>query len=348
MIRLLGAGAFAWVYEAVDLDLEIPVALKILRPEYAGVLNAETRFRREATTAARLRHHNIVTIRDVGQIDGASFVAMDLMPLTLARRLEVLERLPETEVVRMALDVAAALSIAHADGIVHRDIKPDNVLLGPNGEAVVADFGLAGAFTNNRGKPASEISDPNQVMGTPHYFSPEQARGLELDGRADLYALGVTCYRAATGRVPFEGDDWYTVARQHIEAEVVPPRTLVPELSEGFEAIVMRLLAKSPEQRFATASQLVDALLVLPTAPRSRSLSLVPTDASVTQISSPFIGMAVVPARTTRLRKFVVGGIAAIVIATVTVFALPSVAGVTLQQLMRGKFKPTPPNMNAL
>ncbi|MDQ6612188.1 MAG: serine/threonine protein kinase, partial [Gemmatimonadota bacterium] len=341
--RLIGAGAFAWVYEAVDLDLEIPVALKILRPEYAGVPDAETRFRREATTAARLRHPNIVTIRDVGQIEGASFVAMDLLPLSLARRLEVLQRLPEAEVVRMALDVAAALSIAHADGVVHRDIKPDNVLLGLNGESVVADFGLADAITGARDKPTPLLSNPNQVMGTPHYFSPEQARGLDLDGRADLYALGVTCYRAATGRLPFEGDDWYGVARQHIEAEVVPLRNLVPELSAAFEAIVMRLLAKSPDERFATGTQLVDALLMLPTAPVSRALSLVPvTGAAVTQISSPYFGVEVLPKNTLR-RNLVAGGVVAAIAAVALIIALPSVANRNLQSFLHDTAPPSLP-----
>ena len=350
VIRLLGAGAFAWVYEAVDLDLEIPVALKILRPEYAGVPDAETRFRREATTAARLRHPNIVTIRDVGQVDGASFVAMDLLPVSLARRLEVLQRLPEPEVVRMALDVAAALSIAHADGVVHRDIKPDNVLQSQNGESIVADFGLAGAFTNDREKNGAAMSDPNQVMGTPHYFSPEQARGLDVDGRADLYALGVTCYRAATGRVPFEGDDWYEVAKQHIEADVIPPRTLVPELSEGFEAIVLRLLAKNPDQRFASATQLADALLMLPTAPVSRSLSLVPASgAAITQFALPYVGVAVLPAKRSLRRKlaWAVGGIAGLT--AVALIALPSVLNISLQSFLSNNVQPViPPKTDTL
>ena len=271
VIRLLGGGAFAWVYEAVDRDLEIPVALKILRPEFAGQTEAEARFRREAAIAARLRHPNIVTVRDVGQIDGASFVAMDLLPLSLARRLELLQRLPETEVVRIGLDVAAALAIAHAGGVVHRDIKPDNILIGTHGEAVVADFGLARALSS---EPA--LSGSNHVMGTPHYFSPEQARGLELDGRSDLYALGITLYRAATGRLPFEGDDWYAVARMHVEVPAPSARDSVPELSAEFDALVGRLLRKDPAERFGSALQLADALAALPTAPTSR---LTPTTA---------------------------------------------------------------------
>lgn len=264
--RFLGAGAFAWVFEATDLDLEIPVALKILRPEFVGQDQVVSRFRREATLAARLRHPNIVAVRDVGQIGETVFVAMDLHPLTLGRRLELATRIPEAEVVLIGTGVAAALAVAHEQKIVHRDIKPDNILIDRNGEAVVADFGLARALSSSAGTSAT-----SQVLGTPHYFSPEQARGLELDGRSDLYSLGATLYRAATGSVPFDGSDWYAVARHHIESPPRPPRELNPDLSSEFEAVVLKLLAKDPANRFETATQVVDALLSLPSAPAVRS-----------------------------------------------------------------------------
>ena len=260
--RLLGSGAFSWVFEAIDQDLEIPVALKILRPAFAGLDLAEARFRREAAIAARLRHRNIVTVRDVGQADGTVFVVMDLHPLSLGRHLALSGRLPELECVSIGRDVAAALAIAHAGGVIHRDIKPDNILIGAEGEAVVADFGLARAL---RGAPS--VSATNQIMGTPHYCSPEQARGREIDGRSDLYSLGVTLYRAATGHLPFEGGDWYAVAKHHIETTPTPPRRIEPELSAEFDAVILRLLAKSPEQRYQSATQLLDALGALPTAP---------------------------------------------------------------------------------
>ena len=265
VIRLLGSGSFSWVYEAIDQDLEIPVALKILRPEFAGQEAAEARFRREAATAARLRHPNIVTVRDVGQIDGASFVAMDLQPLSLALRLAAVSRLPETEVVRLGMDVASALAIAHAGGVIHRDIKPDNVLIGAAGEAVVADFGMARALV-----PDASVSSSQQLMGTPHYFSPEQARGADLDGRSDLYSLGVMLFRSLSGRLPFEGEDWYVVARQHVDSAPPLLSSLVPDVSPDFEAVVNRLLAKNPDDRFDSAIQLVDALATLPTAPLNR------------------------------------------------------------------------------
>ena len=264
VIRHLGTGAFSWVYEAVDQDLEIPVALKILRPEFAGQAVAEGRFRREAATAAKLRHPHIVTVRDVGLVDGAAFVAMDLYPLTLGRRLTLVGRLPEADVVRLGIGIAAALAVAHASQIVHRDIKPDNILLDANGEAVVADFGLARALA-----ASTSPADTNAVQGTPHYFSPEQARGHDIDGRSDLYALGVTLYRAATGFLPFEGDDWYAIARQHVETPPPPPRSRVPDLSPEFEALLLRLLAKDPAHRYASALHVVDALAALPTAPET-------------------------------------------------------------------------------
>ncbi len=258
VIRFIGGGAFAWVYECIDRDLEIPVALKILRPEFSGDPIAEARFRREASTAARLRHRNIVVVRDVGQSDGASFVAMDLLAGSLGDRLRENGVLPEQDVVRIGLDVAAALSAAHAAGIIHRDIKPDNLLSGPSGETVVADFGLARALAQH-----ASLSATNQVMGTPHYFSPEQARGLELDGRSDLYSLGVTLFRAASGRLPFDGDDWYSVGRQHIDAVVPSPRTFMPTLSVGFERVILRLLAKLPADRYPDADALSAALVEL-------------------------------------------------------------------------------------
>ncbi|MCU0616334.1 MAG: serine/threonine protein kinase [Gemmatimonadaceae bacterium] len=264
LTRLIGSGAYAWVYEAYDAELELAVAVKVLRPEHTGNATSEARFRREATTAARLRHPNIVTIRDVGRSDDATWVVMDLLPGALARRLQVSDALPEPEAVRLGLDVAAALAAAHTAGVIHRDVKPDNILFGASGEAVVCDFGLARALEGG-----ADLSATNQVVGTPHYFSPEQARGESLDGRSDLYALGVTLFRVATGRLPFEGTDWYAVARQHIDNDAPDPRSIAPHLSPGFAAIISRLLAKRPEQRYATALDLASALAALPTAPAS-------------------------------------------------------------------------------
>jgi serine/threonine protein kinase len=201
---LSGSGGFAWVYKAYDPDLEVAVALKILKPQYAGDEKFESRFRREAATAARLRHPNIIKIFAVGKEGDAVYFAMDYLPQGLPERLEALGTLPEPVLVRLGIDVASAIGFAHREGVIHRDIKVDNILFDDHGNAIVADFGIARAVSNY-----VQQTGTNMVVGTPQYFSPEQARGLPLDGRADIYSLGVTLYKAATGTLPFEGSDWY-------------------------------------------------------------------------------------------------------------------------------------------
>ena len=256
---LLGSGGFAWVYRALDPDLDVPVALKVLKPQYAGDPDFEERFRREASTAAKLRHPNIVTIYAVGKDDDAVFFAMDYLPQGLANRLQVMPALPGPMLVRLGLDVAAALGFAHRQGVVHRDIKPDNILFDDHGNAIVADFGIARALTSNSADAATQM-----VVGTPHYFAPEQARGRSLDGRADLYALGITLYRAATGVLPFPGDDWYEVARAQVEQEPADVRSHGVPISAELAAVIHRALEKGPDDRFQTAEELGEALGAVP------------------------------------------------------------------------------------
>ena len=255
---IIGSGGFAWVYKAWDPELEIPVALKILKPQYAGDPLFEQRFRREASTAARLRHPNIVKIYTVGREDEAVYFAMDFLPQGLADRLNVMTTLPESMLIRMAIDVASALGFAHREGVIHRDIKTDNILFDDHGNAIVADFGIARAVSGY-----SEQTGTNMVVGTPQYFSPEQARGQALDGRADLYSLGVTLFKAATGVLPFTGDDWYEIARQHVEDKPPRPRTINPTLSKELEEIILQCLEKDPEDRFASGEHMCEALLHL-------------------------------------------------------------------------------------
>lgn len=252
---LIGSGGFAWVYKAFDPELEIPVALKVLKPHYAGDEKIEQRFRREASTAARLRHPNVVKIFAVGSDDGAVYFAMDYLPTGLADRLEVMTVLPEPLLLRMGIDVASALGYAHREGVIHRDIKVDNILFDDHGNAVVADFGIARAVTGYVGQTSTGM-----VVGTPQYFSPEQARALPLDGRADIYSLGVTLFRAATGRLPFEGDDWYDIARQHVEDRPPKPRNSNASLSRETERIILKCIAKDPDDRFASGEQLAEEL----------------------------------------------------------------------------------------
>lgn len=255
---IIGSGGFAWVYKAWDPELEIPVALKILKPQYAGDPLFEQRFRREASTAARLRHPNIVKIYTVGREDEAVYFAMDFLPQGLADRLNVMTTLPESMLIRMAIDVASALGFAHREGVIHRDIKTDNILFDDHGNAIVADFGIARAVSGY-----AEQTGTNMVVGTPQYFSPEQARGQALDGRADLYSLGVTLFKAATGVLPFTGDDWYEIARQHVEDKPPRPRTINPTLSKELEEIILQCLEKDPQDRFESGEHMCEALLHL-------------------------------------------------------------------------------------
>ena len=265
---VVGSGGFAWVYKAFDPELEIPVALKVLKPHYAGDEQFEQRFRREASTAARLRHPNIVKIFAVGKESDAVYFAMDYLPQGLSDRLEVVPTLPEPVLIRMGIDVASAIGFAHREGVVHRDIKIDNILFDEHGNAVVADFGIARAVSNY-----AKQTGTNMVVGTPQYFSPEQARGLPLDGRADIYSLGVTLYRTATGVLPFNGEDWYEIARQHVEDRPVRPRQHNPSLSRDLERVILRCLEKAPGDRFESGEALAQALGAL-TPERSETIAM--------------------------------------------------------------------------
>ena len=249
--RLLGQGGFAWVFAGRELDGS-PVAVKILMPRYAGDPQFEGRFRNEAEIAAQLQHPNIIRIRFVARSGGYVYFGMDLCPDSLGARLEREGPLPEADIVRIAADVARGLAFAHGRGVIHRDLKPGNILIQPDGRAVITDFGIARAIS---GYVAS--TGVNMTIGTPQYLSPEQAQGRPLDQRADLYALGVTLYKAATGEVPFTSGDWFELARMHVEDRPPSLRKKRPELSKRFERLVMRCLAKHPDDRYRDAARLL-------------------------------------------------------------------------------------------
>jgi serine/threonine-protein kinase len=248
------------------------VALKILKPRYAGDPQFETRFRNEARVASELRHPNIVHILDVGKDADITYFAMDLYPDSLARRLDRDGPLPEPALLRVARDVAQALAFAHATGVIHRDIKVDNVLFTADGTAVITDFGIARAISGY-----ATATGVNMTIGTPHYVSPEQAQGRRLDGRSDLYALGVTLYKAATGELPFRSGDWFELARMHVEQPPEPPRRHRPDLSRRLERIILRCLAKHPDDRYASAEELLADLQAVERASRTtESIGLAP------------------------------------------------------------------------
>jgi eukaryotic-like serine/threonine-protein kinase len=260
--RLLGQGGFAWVFAGRELD-GTAVAVKILMPRYAGDPQFERRFRNEAETAKQLQHPNIIRIRFVARSGSYVYFAMDLCADSLAARLEREGPLPEADIVRIAGDVARALQFAHTQGVIHRDLKPDNILLDSDGRAVLSDFGIARAVS---GYVAS--TGVNMTIGTPQYLSPEQAQGRPLDARLDFYALGVTLFKAAIGEVPFASTDWFELARMHVEAAPPSLRKRRPQLSRRFERVVMKCLAKHPDDRYRDAAALLaDLATVDGTAP---------------------------------------------------------------------------------
>ena len=248
--KLLGQGGFAWVFVGREID-GTPVAVKVLKPRYAGDPQFESRFRNESEIAAKLEHPNIIRIRTVAKAGDHVYFAMDLCADSLGARLAREGPLAEEDIVRLARDITAALDFAHRQGVIHRDLKPDNVLIRSDGTAVLTDFGIARAVS---GYVAS--TGVNMTIGTPHYLSPEQAQGRPLDQRADYYALGVTLYKAATGEVPFTSTDWFELARMHVEDPPPPLRKKRPELSKRFERVVLKCLAKHPDDRYKSGAEL--------------------------------------------------------------------------------------------
>lgn len=252
--RLLGQGGFASVWAAQRADGG-RAAIKILKPRYAGDGDFELRFRQESQFAANLSHPRIIKIGDIGREGMFVYFTMELFPGSLATRLAASGKLAEADLLAITRDVTEALQFAHGQGVVHRDIKPDNILIGPDGRAVVSDFGIARAVSGY-----VSATGVNMTIGTPHYLSPEQAQGRPIDGRSDLYSLGITLYKAATGDLPFKSKDWYELARMHVEEPPAPPRIAHPELSRKLERIILRLLAKHPDDRPASAQELLTEL----------------------------------------------------------------------------------------
>lgn len=253
--KLIGEGGFAWVFAAHRSDDESLAALKILKPRYAGDPEFEARFRNEYTLASQLLHPNVVQILEVGKANNLTYFSMDLYHASVAFLIDKETRFSEDALVRLATEVTAGLAFAHEKGIIHRDIKPDNILLRDDGTAVISDFGIAKAVSGY-----ITATGVNMTIGTPLYISPEQAQGRQLDGRSDLYSLGVTLYKAATGETPFRSTDWFELARMHVEEPPKGPRKKRPDLSTRFERIILRCLAKHPDDRYASTEVLLDEL----------------------------------------------------------------------------------------
>ncbi|MCH9805923.1 Stk1 family PASTA domain-containing Ser/Thr kinase [bacterium] len=253
--RRLARGGMADVFLARDQLLGRPVAVKVLFPEYATDPTFVERFRREAQAAANLNHPNIVSIYDWGEELGTYYIVMEYVEgQSLAQILRRDGSLTVEQVTRVALDVAGALGFAHEGGVVHRDVKPGNVLVSPKGEMKVADFGIATALTANAD---ASLTQTGAVMGTATYFSPEQAQGHKVDHRSDLYSLGVLLYEMLVGRPPFTGETPVSIAYKHVQEPVVPVTEHGVDIPPALAAITMKLLSKNPDNRYPSAEALV-------------------------------------------------------------------------------------------
>jgi eukaryotic-like serine/threonine-protein kinase len=256
VVSRVGSGGMAEVYCADDVQLGRRVAVKLLHERFAADDEFVERFRREASSAAALSHANIVSVYDRGEWSGTYYIVMEYLD---GRSLDSIVReeapLPADRAIELTEQVLRAARFAHRRGIVHRDLKPHNVIIDEEGRIKVTDFGIARA-----GAGASEITQTGSIMGTARYLSPEQAQGNPVSPRSDLYSIGVMLYELLTGTVPFEGDSVVAIALRHLSEPPRPPSSLVPSISPALDAIVLRALAKSPDERFADADEFIAAL----------------------------------------------------------------------------------------
>jgi len=247
----LGRGGMAKVYRGNDTVLSRPVAVKILAPQFADDPSFVDRFRREAQAAARLNHPNLVSVYDTGSDDGVHFIVMEYVEgKTLADYLTGGGRIMPQRAIEIAEAVSQALTAAHAQGVIHRDIKPGNIMITPSGDVKVADFGIARMIAS-----AETIAQTAAVLGTAAYLSPEQAQGQPVDQRSDLYSLGCVLYEMVAGRPPFIGDSPVAVASKQVLEQPVPPSRLNPDVSPQLDAVIMRTLAKNPANRYESAEE---------------------------------------------------------------------------------------------
>ncbi len=250
IIDVVGTGGMSTVYRAKDERLRRFVAIKVLKSDYSSDQNFVSKFRAEAQSSAGLTHPNIVSVYDVCEDDGRYFIVMELVEgITLKEYINLNGRLSMAQAIDFSIQIASGLEAAHEHHVIHRDIKPQNIIVSKSGNIKVTDFGIA--------KAATSTTMSTTGIGSVHYISPEQARGGYSDERSDIYSLGITMYEMVTGRVPFEGDTNVAIALMHIQNDMIPPRQLYADIYPSFEKIIMKAAQKKPERRYLTAAALI-------------------------------------------------------------------------------------------
>jgi serine/threonine protein kinase len=255
LISELGRGGMGIVYQAQDTKLGQIVTLKVLSPMVSRDRRALDRFRHEASATRRINHPNVIRIYDLGEAGSEPYMSMEYFPgMDLKQRLRIEGSLPQKECVRILLGVAEGIRAAHEQGVIHRDLKPQNILLGQNGQVKVIDFGLA------KSALMGGLTVSGFILGTPQYMSPEQIQGNEIDLRSDIYSLGVVAYEMRSGRTPFRGESPIEVSFKAIQEPHPPLRSLAPETSSHYEQFVERCLQKSPSARFQRMDEVLEDL----------------------------------------------------------------------------------------
>ncbi|MCR5195542.1 MAG: Stk1 family PASTA domain-containing Ser/Thr kinase [Pseudobutyrivibrio sp.] len=277
VIDKVGSGGMSDVYRAKDHILGREVAIKILKQEFSEDATFVAKFRTEAQSAAGLEHPNIVNIYDVGSENGMYFIVMEYVEgITLKTYIEKKGQLNFKEAISIAIQVGRGIEAAHQKGIIHRDIKPQNIIISTEGKVKVTDFGIARA--------ASANTIHADVMGSVHYSSPEQARNGFVDGKSDIYSLGIVMYEMVTGRVPFDGDNTVAIAIQHLQEDMVVPSAYAPDLPISLEKIILKATMKSPDRRYGTISDLLMDLKRALVSPDEDFVSFVENDLGKTQV----------------------------------------------------------------
>ena len=255
ILEKVGEGGMSEVFKAKCHKLNRYVAIKILKKQFANNEEISQKFKKEATAIATLSDANIVNILDVGTQEGIDYIIMEYISgKTLKDLINSNGKLPYTTAINIALQIAKALDCAHRNNVIHRDIKPQNILVTESGEIKVTDFGIA------KSADSQTITNTTSVIGSAHYLSPEQARGTYIDFRTDIYSLGIVLYEMVTGVLPFEGDSPVTVALKHIQEEPIPPKNLNSSVPSSLNNLILKATQKEPIKRYENAKELIQDL----------------------------------------------------------------------------------------